>query len=77
MIEVEQNQRLHLDHVLALLPDGHWDQRTLAINAWNDYALAYKKFIEKNSDETMIDMIGRYAYFSRVLRDLNDKYGAK
>lgn len=73
----DQNQRLNLDYVLSKLPDGQWAARDLAINAWNAYASAYRKFVEKNSDETMIDMIGRYAYFSRVLHDLDEKYGGK
>lgn len=73
----DQPQRLNLDIILQIVPINKKADRDLAIGAWNNYVEAFKSFDQKNSDATMINLIGRYANFTKVLRDLDDKYGGK
>lgn len=46
-------------------------------DTWTFYETATKEFNTNNSDETMINLIGLWARMSRIMRDMDDKYGIK
>lgn len=54
-----------------------WPERDELVTAYDAYLKAYAKFISLNSDDTMIQLIGTYARWSRVMHTLDEKYGGK
>ncbi len=50
------------------------DARTL-MDAWQAYISAKVAFDTTNTDDTMIGLIGSYARFTRIVNEMEKKYG--
>lgn len=73
----DRNHRITINYVLSIIPETEKADRDRVLQAAEAHIKAKTAFDTKNSDDSMVNLIGTWARFSRMLWEMDDKYGRK
>lgn len=72
-----RDHRITYEYALHLIPDGDWKCRDEFQGIMQQYIHAKVEWSLHNTDETMINLIGTWARFTRIMHTVDNKYGRR